>query len=202
MTSVSSGGAASPRRRCASRLYVASIGAVFAAAVSVAEGQPSPTSAITANTGASELVAFVGVYRATDPSRHAQIIDRAIVKGTEEMRPLHRRVARRRLRAVNSPIRVLRIEREGDRVVMDLDGERYAAPVSGKTERARDPDGELIHLSFRVVGGSLRGHYVEAGAEKIMSFRLGDDRRLTMDVTVLSDQLPGPIRYQLAFRKQ
>ncbi|MBC7172071.1 MAG: hypothetical protein H5U40_06590, partial [Polyangiaceae bacterium] len=148
------------------RLYVASIGATFAAAVSLAEAQPSPTSTITSSTGASEVVAFVGVYRAMDPSGQARIIDRAIVMGTEEMRPLRRRVAQRRLRAVNEPIRVLRIEREGDRVVMDLDGARYSAPVSGETEQSRDPDGELVDLSFRVVGGSLRGHYVEAGAEK------------------------------------
>ncbi len=196
----SSGGLASPRRRSAPRLYVASI--AFAAAVSLAEAQPAPTSTITASTGASEVVAFVGIYRAIDPSGQAQIIDRAIVSGTEEMGPLRRRVARRRLHAVNEPIRVLRIEREGDRVVMDLDGDRYAAPVSGKTERSRDPDGELVDLSFRVVGGSLRGHYVEAGAEKIISFRLGDDGRLTLDVRVLSSQLPEPIHYRLAFQKQ
>ncbi|MBC7171749.1 MAG: hypothetical protein H5U40_04950 [Polyangiaceae bacterium] len=85
---------------------------------------------------------------------------------------------------------------------MDLDGARYAAPVSGETEQSRDPDGERVDLSFRVVGGSLRGHYVEAGAEKILSFRLGDEGRLTMDVTVLSDELPEPIRYQLVFHKQ
>ncbi len=193
--------ARSAPRRHAPRPYVIAVAAVFATAVGDAEGQPPRSSTITASSGASELVPFVGVYRAIDPGEHARIIDRAIVTGTEEMRPLHRRVARKRLRAVNEPIHLLRIARMGDRVVMDLDDERYAAPVSGQTERARNPEGEPVDLSFRVVGGSLRGHYVEETAEKIITFRLEGERRLTMDVTVLSDQLPEPIRYRLAFRK-
>ncbi len=194
--------AAPVARRCSSRLYVAAIAATFAAVVPLAEGQPAPTSSITESTGRSELDAFVGAYHSTDPSGHARIIDQAIVTATDDMRPLRRRVARARLRAVNTSIRVLRIEREGDRVVMDLDGDRYTAPISGETEQQRNPDGEPVDLSFRVVGQSLRGHYVEATAEKIMSFRLGDAGLLTLDVTVRSDQLPGPIQYQLSFRKQ
>ncbi len=183
---------------------VAMLALSFTAAVG--EGQPPPgaepasTESATPEAAGSGLEAFLGTYHPVDTSQHAAVIDRAIETGTESMSPLRRRVGRKRLHAVNVPVRVFRIEREGDLLVTDYDGHRYAAPLSGAPASARDPDGEPVEVTYRIAGRTLRARYVGPDGEKLMVFERGDDGRLTMHVTLRSDQLPEPIRYSLAFR--
>ncbi len=143
---------------------------------------------------------FLGRYEAVDLGQHASTIDRAILEGTEAMGPLRRSVGRRRLHAVNRPVRVLRIVREGARLVTEFDGDRYVAPLSGAVQRGRDPEGEIVRISYRVAGDTLRARYVGDDGEKRIGFQLAGGN-LRMGVTLSSDQLPGPIRYQLAYRR-
>lgn len=145
---------------------------------------------------------FFGTYEAVDFGGQAAIIDRAIHVGTEAMGPLRRSVGRRRLHAVNRPVRILRIVHEGSNVVTEFDGDRYVAPLSGAWQRGRDPEGERIRVSYRVVGDSLRARYIGDDGEKRIAFDLSDGGRLEQTSTLLSDQLPAPIRYRLSYRRR
>ncbi len=186
--------------RIAPRLGATLLAVAFVAAAGVTEGQPMPTT--TETSGTSEFEPFVGAYRAVDLDEQAAVIDQAVTEGTEKMGPVRRRVGRKRLHAVNVPVRVLRIDDQGDTLVTDYDGKRYGAPKSGEARRERDPEGKPVNVSYRVVGRTLRARYVGPDGEKIMQFQLGGQDRLTMHVTLLSDQLPEPIRYRLEFRRE
>lgn len=145
---------------------------------------------------------FLGTYEAVDFAGQAAIIDQAIQGGTEAMGPLRRSVGRRRLHAVNRPVRVLRILREGDHLVTEFDGDRYVAPLTGAFRAGRDPEGKRIRVAYRVSGNTLRARYVGDDGEKQIGFSLGDSGRLEQTSTLLSDQLPGPIRYRLSYRRR
>lgn len=153
-------------------------------------------------TDTADFEPFFGTYEAVDFAGQSAIIDRAIMNGTEAMGPLRRSVGRRRLHAVNRPVRTLRILHEGSSVVTDFDGDRYVAPLTGAWQRGRDPEGERIRVSYRVVGNTLRARYIGDDGEKQIHFALAASGRLEQTSTLLSDQLPAPIRYRLAYRRR
>lgn len=188
---------ATPGRAAPSRLAACLLAVGLAAGGALGEAQPTPTE----GAGEPSFEPFLGTYRAVDLAGQAAIIDEAVTEGTEAMGPLRRRIGRRRLHAVNVPVRVVRIENQSGQIVVDFDGDRYAAPLSGAARRTLDSEGEPVDVSYRVLGRALRGRYVGPDGEKIMDFVLEGGGRMTMAVTLSSDQLPAPVRYELAFRR-
>ncbi len=142
---------------------------------------------------------FVGTYESDSVAADRQTIEDAILRGTEPMGPLRRSVARRRLRNVNEPVRVLRILVEGEHLVTDFDGDRYVSHLDGRPQRGRDPEGKIVTVIYREAGNVLHARYVGEDGEKRIDFVRSTGDRLTLSVSLMSDQLPATIRYRLPY---
>jgi hypothetical protein len=146
---------------------------------------------------------WLGTYQSASVSDAQTTIESAIERGTNSMGPLRRMVARKRLKAVNQPHKIVRIVEDGAHLAVDFDGRVFRAPVNGKPEKGIDPEGKDVTVSYRADGRALHARYVGADGEKRIDFeRSADGRALTMRVTVLSSQLPGPIRYSLRYERK
>lgn len=145
---------------------------------------------------------WVGSYESAAPDEAKTIIDRAIEEGTKDMGAVKRKIARKRLKSINPPYRVVRIIMNGEQLITDFDGRRYSAPTHGGEAKGVDPDGEDVTVSYKRDGRLLRARYVGDDGEKRIDFEIdpnGDE--LIMHVTVLSSKLDEPIRYSLPYQR-
>lgn len=142
---------------------------------------------------------FLGAYESDSVEADRHTIEDAILRGTEPMGPLRRSVARRRLRNVNVPVRRLRILVEGEHLVTEFDGDRYVSHLDGRPQRGRDPDGKVVTVFYREAGNVLHARYVGEDGEKRIDFVRSGGDRLTLSVSLISDQLPATIRYRLPY---
>jgi hypothetical protein len=131
------------------------------------------------------------------------VIEHAIESGTEDLNFIKRKVARSRLKAINPPYRNVRILEDGDRLVTDFDGHRYAAPTDGSFVGAVDPEGNKIQVSYTANGNTLHARYVGDDGEKRMDFeRVPGGSEIIMHVTVLSPKLKEPVRYSVRYSRK
>lgn len=153
--------------------------------------------------GDERFAPWLGVYQNASVSESEAIIVRAIEKGTSLMGPLRRMVARKRLKAVNLATETVHIVVRGEQLVVTFDGKSYAAPTAGGPQKRVDPQGKPVLVSYRADGRTLRARFLGDDGEKRIDFERGADaRELAMHVTVLSDQLPAPIRYSLRYLRK
>lgn len=146
---------------------------------------------------------FLGTYRTVSLERDERVITEALESGTAAMAPLRRTVARRRLGVVNRPVRQMEIRREGEMLLTIWDGDIYRAPLSGASLRGIDPEDKAVDVSYRIRNRTLIARYIGDDGEKRVHFSLSDEgRRLRLRILLLSSRLPGPIRYQLAYRRR
>jgi hypothetical protein len=142
---------------------------------------------------------WLGTYESAGPEGQATI-DAAIEEGTNALGPLKRRIARKRLKAVNQPYKQIRIYQVGDVLVTDFEGRRYSAPVTGEAAEGVDPEGKKVTVSYRPEGRTLHARFVAEDGEKRIDFELDESGAgLAMHVTVRSGRLPEPIRYTLNY---
>jgi hypothetical protein len=145
---------------------------------------------------------WLGTYERSG-SDAKSIIDEAIEEGTDALGPVKRKVAQRRLRAVNPPYALVRVYQVGDVLVTDFDGRKYSAPISGEAVEGIDPDGKAVTVSYRPEGKTLHARFVGEDGEKHIDLELDlEGDALTMHVTVLSKRLPEPIRYALPYARR
>jgi hypothetical protein len=147
---------------------------------------------------------WLGSYRNTRSAAETQqMVDAAIERGIRDMRPLQRRIARSRLKAVSPASAELRIVEQEDRLATEFDGRRYSAPANGSPAGGVDPQGKRITVSYHVVGDVLHARYVGGDGETRMDFEpIDDGQGLTVQVTVMSKEIPEPVRYNVHFRRE
>jgi len=147
---------------------------------------------------------WLGSYDNTRSLDEAQqVIDQAIEVGTRDMKGLRRRIARSRLRRISPPSAQLRIQAKDGQLVTEFDGRRYRAPTNGNPERGVDPRGKRVTVSYHVVGNVLQARYLGDDVEKRVDFEpAADGAGLTLHVTLLSEELPKPVRYNVQYRRE
>lgn len=130
------------------------------------------------------------------------IIERAIVKGTEDMPPLRRRIARKRLADKNRVVHRIQIAFPGDHIAITLEGDHYRAPATGRLVRVRLSDGEVARVAHRLHRGRLVQRFVGDDGVRTDVFMLAAEGDiLRMHVVLTSDRLPAPIRYTIPYRR-
>ena len=146
---------------------------------------------------------WMGSYAPAAPDKAKDTIEQAIEKGTGSMAMLRRSVARNRLKSTNKPYQTIRISAAGDELVTDFDGRKYKAPTDGTPEKAKDPDGKPVTVSYAAEGDTLKSRYVGEDGEKMMDFeRTPDGQGLIMHVTVISEKIPQPIKYSVRYNRK
>jgi hypothetical protein len=146
---------------------------------------------------------FTGTYENRLPDGGEKVIDEAIHEGTKSMRRVRRKVARRRLHAVNPPVSSVTIEPNGQGVRVVYGGSRdNRTPDLGVWAESRSADGGKVDVKHDVVGLRLHESYRQEDGTAVNAFRLSEDgKALRLDITIQSGQLPGPIVYTLEFRR-
>lgn len=146
---------------------------------------------------------WMGSYTSATPDQAQDTIEQAIEKGTSSMGALRRSVARNRLKDTNRAYQTVRISPSGDDLVTAFDGRPYKAPTDGGAEKGKDPDGKSVTVSYKAEGDTLKSRFVGDDGEKLIDFeRTPDGQGLIMHVTVISEKLPGPIKYSVRYTKK
>jgi hypothetical protein len=167
-------------------------------------GAVAPSLARTQDDVHPRIADFSGTYENRRPDGGEAIITEAIREGTGSMRKVRRRVARRRLNAVNPPVHQITIRPNGEGVRIAYDEVREnRTPRLGVFADSRSADGGAVEVKHDLVGLTLHETYREKDGGAVNIFKLSNDgRALVLEVTITSPQLPGPIRYRLEFLRR
>lgn len=146
---------------------------------------------------------FAGIYRNVLADGGRDVIRAAIDAGVEPMAPVRRNVAHRRLLSGDPPIPRITIAPEGAGLLIDYTLSRHnRTPGLGVFAENAAAGGGMVDIKHDVVGDRLRETYRESRGGAVHIFELSPDgRRLTLQATITSRFLPGPIRYSLEFER-
>lgn len=146
---------------------------------------------------------LAGTYRNRLSDGGEARIAEAIEEGTASMRRLRRKIARRRLHAVNPPVERMTIAPNGEGARVVYEGSRdNRTPKFGVFVESRSADGGKVDVMHEIAGDRLVERYRKKdGTGKNVLSLSEDGRELILHVTIESDQLPGPIRYRLEFER-
>lgn len=149
---------------------------------------------------AQEVAApFVGSW--TYVAQSGDVIGDAIERGTADMNFVTRPIARRRLRATNSPYATMEIRVGGGSVTTLLEGRDVTSPADGRAIAWTREDGEVMQVatSLRDDGTLVQTFTAQDGSRENVYSVSPDGRRLTLQVTIRSERLPSPITYRLLY---
>lgn len=146
---------------------------------------------------------FAGAYRSVLPDGGAAIIRAAIDAGVAPMAPVRRNAAHRRLISGDPPIPRITITPEGEGLFIDYTTSRHnRTPRLGVFAENHAAGGGMVDVKHDVVGNRLRETYRESRGGAVHLFELSaDGRTLSLEATITSRFLPGPIRYSLDFER-
>jgi hypothetical protein len=152
--------------------------------------------------GAGRRALLFGRYHNASPATAEASVERALRDGAGSTGALERGVARARLRSLVQIPRTLEIAREGDLLVLTMDGERYAAPPDGSVYAVPAANGERVEVAFRLSSGGVYAVFRTGAVTLQIDFVLTESgEELSVEVTLLSDDLASPLRYELTYRR-
>ena len=127
----------------------------------------------------------------------------AILRVVAQMSPFARPFARKRLMAKNPIYPFVMFHFPPNEIAVTLGARSpFVSPDNGEPRQARAPSGEDLRVTQRFVGGHLVQELATRQGSRRDVFMLSPDaKRLVMDVTLESPQLPDAIHYQLTYRK-
>ena len=146
----------------------------------------------------AEEPALRGVFVSEAPAEAK--IDAAIEAAVAKMNFIKRPIARGRLKKTNPAY--ARVELAGtveDFSVKFDDRKPVQAPLTGKPVSWARDDGEKFEVMARQEGSQIVQTFKSPDGQRVNRFSLGADGKLTMDVTVSSEQLPVPVHYDMTF---
>lgn len=142
--------------------------------------------------------AFAGEWRAQPDA--ARVVEAGVHQATASMSFIARPIARRRLFHRFPAPTELRLHRDDDLFVIEFRGPGalvHRLPISGAEVFQHD-----ARLSIRLEGPALRHAGATEEGRRENLFRLGNTPNvLTMETTITSPQLPGPVRYLITFER-
>lgn len=153
----------------------------------------------------AQRAAWAGTWQLATPTEQAATaIDRAAERAANALNYFIRPVARTRLRegtSLHTEIE-LSFDGEGRLTVRFGDGDRYTTRI-GATERRRDRHGRDLRVTqrFRPTGELEQVFETDSGTRWYVWVPTGD-RRVRLEVTTGSPQLPEAMRFSLDYRKR
>ncbi len=137
-------------------------------------------------------------YSGGDSQRAAR--DAAIDGVVSDMNFFVRGIARSRLKKATKISPSVAVSRDGENLVVLIDGKRYSAPLSGKGVEVTNAEGDKMTLTHREKNGRIDQTFrAKDGGRKNMLRCQGD--KLELQVTIFSPRLPREIKYRLSYKK-
>jgi hypothetical protein len=133
---------------------------------------------------------------------NAPDIPAVIEAATASMNFVVRPIARARLRKTNSAYARINIQRTGTEFVIQYDDRQpQHMPIDGQPVSWKREDGETFLVSAHEEKDSLVQAYRAEDGERTNIFRMDPvSKALTLQVTVRSPKLPGPVSYAMTYQ--
>lgn len=111
--------------------------------------------------------------------------------------------AKKRLEETNRPYAWVQLVPQGDRLLVKTDSYELTTPANGTLPDWERSPGDLIDVTTRTRDGRIEQSFDAEDGRRVNVFTLSPDgRTLTMDVTVTSPKLDGPLAYRLVFTRR
>lgn len=111
--------------------------------------------------------------------------------------------ARRRLEVTNLPHNWLQIAIQGDQLTIESDRYTLTTPRNGELKRWERVKGDFVDVSTQLQGTRLEQRFVANDGQRVNVYTLSPDgKTLTLDVTVTSPKLDGPLTYRQVYRRR
>lgn len=147
--------------------------------------------------------AFEGRYAYAGGQKQRDGVAAAIEATVAELNPLIRNLGRKRLTEANQIPKQVSISINGDKLTLDFDGRSHEVSLDGKPLKTQSRDGEKVKVSHRMRGDRLVEIIDGTGGDRRNTLSLSDDcNRLTLKVSITSNQLPVPVEYRLTFKRK
>ena len=157
-------------------------------------------------TEAEERTRYNGTYKYGKSLDHGRrIVRKAMEQAIDQLNPLVRGLARRRLASSDPLVHTITITVAGDRVTVKLVGQKTASFTTkiGATEKVTNPEGKQVDLTHRFTKEGLEQVFVgPKGSSRTVYSLQPDDRQLVVSTTMKGQQLDTPISYRLVYVKQ
>lgn len=151
---------------------------------------------------AAQAPSISGAWRHLDLSAEREGRDQAIERATESLGMFVRGGARSRLRDATAPAAELTIRDEGQRVTLVTGGRQVVLSTDGARTRVSGESGEGTMQATRR-DGRLVVTFNGSGAARTTVYRLAPDgARLTLEVSLRSERLSGPVVYQVTYQRR
>lgn len=154
---------------------------------------------------AQPLEGFDGTWVYAGGQKQRARVEKAIEALVGEMNPLYRLIARRRLKAAAKvPQRFeFKTLSEGRLSVRVDSGPARITKLDGTPIHFDNDEGQKIRLHRVVRGSTLVTVGGRGDAAQQNTYRLDSGgRTMNLTITITSDRLPRPLRYQLTYRRQ
>lgn len=174
----------------------------MAVAVPGLAGLSRPAGAASGPESARRL--FEGSFRSVaEPDEARGEIDKAIDRVVRRMGFFVRGFARSKLRDSTEPCRRMTFDFRGETVAIQCDGKKPAvAPADGTPVRWTSDSGKKLVLVHKVDGRSILQEFRGEKGRRRNLFEIDEAGKvLEVHVAIISDRLPGPIRYRRLFRR-
>lgn len=111
--------------------------------------------------------------------------------------------ARKRLEETNRLQAWVQIVPQGSRVVVESDSYQLDTPRNGELPDWERAEGDFVDVTTRMQGSRLEQRFVAEDGERVNVYTLSPDgNTLTLDVTVTSPKLDGPLTYRQVYRRR
>jgi hypothetical protein len=157
-----------------------------------------------AMTGRSALAQDSPVYGVfVNEAQSNDVIGKAIETVVAKMNFIKRPIARGRLKKTNPLYQHIEISRNASTIEVRFDaGKPVLLPQDGSVARWTRDDGEQFDVTGKLQGETLVQTFAAEDGQRVNTFSVGADGKLMLQVTLTSPQLPEPVRYQLAYRRE
>ena len=145
-----------------------------------------------------------GTYEAVSSKSTARKrIDKQIEKVVQEMPFYKRPFARNQLQESTTPCETLTFGYDSDEISIQCDDDKPAvAKPDGTRTSYTEADGDTHRLTMTVHSDRVVQVFTSDNGSRTNTYRLGDEGTLVMSVRLESSQLPEPITYTRAFKRE
>ncbi len=144
-----------------------------------------------------------GKYRFVGGDKESKAVEEAIEKVVQEMLFIKRPIARGRLKDRNKVATSWTFTVAGGQIKSAAEGiMSWSSPENGSPADVKTSTGDDAKLSQKISGNKLTQVFTTKEGKRESVFTLGaDGQTVTMDVVLVSEQLPIPLKYSLTYKK-
>jgi len=131
------------------------------------------------------------------------VIYKAIETAVAKMNFIKRPIARGRLKKTNPLYQRIEISHDANQIAVRFDARTpVLMPADGTSAKWTRDDGERFDVTGKLQTETLVQTFTAEDGQRVNTFSVGADGKLTLQVTLTSLQLPAPVSYQLAYRRE